>query len=74
MLALDDARVSVPWEGTSPRALTRGHRLVILGRKAPPRMYEAVDPMQLQICPTEQKPAPHVWGGVPSLLDQPRRT
>ena len=48
-LELGDARVAVPWDGTSPRALTRCAKLFSL--KAPPaRVLRAdADPAQLTL-------------------------
>ena len=72
-LELLDRRINVPWEGRSPRGLTRGANLVILKAQAASRMTEAKFGDQIEMWPTEQKPAPHVWGGGPSLLPLPRR-
>ena len=38
-LALDDQRVRIPWEGRSPRGLTRGFGALFL-RQAPPKKRE----------------------------------
>jgi len=66
--------LSVPWEGRSPRELTRGHDILIFRRKAGKSVSEFVDPDQLELWPELTEKAPSILEGAPSLLPLPRRT
>ena len=46
-LQLDDARLRIPWDGRSPRTLTRCGKLFILA-EPPPGGLELEDPNQYQ--------------------------
>ncbi len=59
---------SVPWDGLSPRGLTRGS-LGLFSRQKPPRHEVFFDPEQLELWPveghTEVRAAPGSPGAVP---------
>ncbi len=57
-----------PWDGRSPRALTRGYVGLIFKAQADKSVSGLVDPRQIEIWPTKKNGPPHVWGGSPSLL------
>ncbi len=63
-----------PWNGRSPRGLTRGHKPVIFEARAASRHEVFVDPAQLEIWPFEEAivregPRRAVSAGAP-LLDE----
>ncbi len=61
-----------PWEGWSPRALTRASKLLFL-RPEPPRHEVYVDPEQLEFWPIDRaakrEGLPTKGGGAPLLVD-----
>ena len=59
-----------PWQGRSPRGLTRVHLGVILKPEAEKSVSDLVlDPCQYDLFPAAIKDLPpHIWGGSPSLL------
>jgi len=60
-----------PWDGRSPRALTRGHVGVILKAQAEKSVSDFVsDENQLDLWVTVRK-APSLWEGAPSLFPFP---
>ncbi len=65
-LALDDSRARVPWEGRSPRALTKGSKVVILRTRA---AKSCLGPGQIELfgagLSTEE--APWIYQGAPLL-------
>ncbi len=59
----------VPWDGQSPRALTRGGLALFL-RPEPPSHEVFFDPEQLELWPVERPPmnkGPFVYEGAPLL-------
>ena len=70
-LALDDVRLSIPWDGISPRALTKGAK-VLFSKRERQRTTDFVDVDQVDIWLTDTKKGPPLWGGSPSLLPLPR--
>ncbi len=67
-LALHDKRVQIPWEGRSPRGLTRAFERFNLTPQGAPLYGRSGDCDQYDLWPAIDKAAPHVWGGSPSLL------
>ncbi len=57
----------VPWEGRSPRALTRGRKRFIFEAQAWKSVGEAVDPEQYDLWLPIKK-APRIYRGAPLLL------
>ena len=71
-LKLNDEVKAVPWEGRSPRSLTRVQIALSLQReREKKRERTRVDPFQLDFFRTPQ--LPRRYGGAPSLLPLPRR-
>jgi len=66
-MLLDDKRLSIPWEGTSPRALTQGFKLGILKAQAGGCVSEVADPRQLCFW-VPVKRAPWVYQGAQLLI------
>jgi len=65
---------SLPWEGRSPRALTRVGLGLFLRHKPPKSVGDFVDPAQCDIFMTRQKKAPEfVYSGAPLLSGSPKR-
>ncbi len=66
---------SEPWDGRSPRALTKARKALFL-RQKPPSHEVFFDPEQLEFWPetlATQKDAPPVrYGGAPLLVDVAR--
>ena len=69
-LELDDVRLRVPWEGRSPRGLTRGAKLLFLSRAAQKSMSAFVDPEQGDLF---KLAAPKEYLGAVSLYTLPWR-
>jgi len=67
VLDLEDARKPVAWEGRSPRALTRGHKLLFLSQEAQKNGRFSVDPEQIDMF-LEAKAGPQKYSGAPLLL------
>ncbi len=65
----------VPWQGRSPRSLTRVRTALFL-RQEPPGHVVSRDPMQLEMWPVSGRPhgkkAPERRSGAPLLLDVKR--
>ena len=61
-----------PWDGLSPRALTRGYSFLFL-RQKPPRHEVFFDPEQLEFWPvdraTQMEEPPPFLAGAPLLLE-----
>ena len=58
----------LPWEGVSPRALTRVAEGLFLSHKAQKHERFFVDPDQLSLELAGKGVSPVVYGGAPSLL------
>ena len=56
-----------PWEGRSPRALTRGYKALFLRREPQKSMSDLVSDDQLELWPAAKK-APWVYQGAPLLV------
>ncbi len=67
-LELRDGRIRIPWNGTSPRALTRVHLGLIFQARAAKSVSDFVNPDQLDLFENSNGEPPHLWGGSPSLL------
>ena len=68
-LELEDVRVRVPWDGRSPRALTRcAMRPIFKARAAKKHERICLDPFQLEFALTGEK-APWVYQGAPLLKE-----
>ncbi len=63
----------VPWEGRSPRSLTRVAKALFLSHKAQKRERFFVDPYQIDLFGAGSERLPRVSGGAPSLVPLPRR-
>ncbi len=64
----------VPWDGRSPRVLTRGRLgLIFKTRVVPPRGFPEMDPRQLSLWPEEPtlKEGPPRYVGAPLLMPLP---
>ena len=72
-LALGDERVRIPWDGQSPRALTRVANSIFLRRKPQKDAWDVLCEIQYDLWPAAKTAAPPVWGGSPSLLPLPDR-
>jgi len=59
---------ALPWQGRSPRVLTRGHLGLIFKARAVKSVSEFVDPLQLELRLTTKK-APWVYRGAPLLQE-----
>jgi len=79
VLSLDDVRlqrVVVPWDGRSPRVLTKAYARYILkaqggGREVDPRQFEMFE--MFGRVPVREKRAPGLLTGAPSLRPLPKR-
>ncbi len=60
----------VPWEGRSPRALTRVALGLILKTRGEKSVSEVIDPEQYDLFDAERAP-PGLWEGAPTLLPLP---
>ncbi len=69
VLELADVRLRLPWEGRSPRELTKVQMSLFSSQEAQKSMSEFKDPAQLEFCFERQKRAPRKYGGSPSLLE-----
>ena len=68
-LDLNDVRVNVPWNGRSPRELTKV-RMSLFLRQAPQKsVSEFVSADQIEFWPERQKRPRRSSGGAPLLLD-----
>ncbi len=56
-----------PWDGKSPRALTRGRLLFILKPGGAKSMRDEVDPLQYDMWPTATNAPRFVYRGAPLL-------
>ena len=70
-LALEDVRVRVPWNGVSPRALTKASSALFLERKRQKHERFFVDLNQYDLF-LAAIPGRLQYGGAPSLLPLPR--
>ena len=61
-----------PWQGQSPRALTRGSKVLFLRREPQKADRFFVDPDQYDLFRAVRK-GPHQYDGAPSLLPLPGR-
>ena len=68
-LELDDARVRVPWDGRSPRGLTRVALSRIFKAQAAKSVCDLVCPGQLEFSWLDQKGPPGFSRGAPLLLE-----
>ncbi len=71
-LLLGDVEVSVPWEGRSPRLLTKASKALFLRREPQKDDCFFVDPDQYDLFLAAIMGRPR-YGGAPSLLPLPRR-
>ena len=70
-----------PWDGRSPRYLTRARNALFLRQKPPPHEVRTTDPLQYDLWPAERgemkrnAPSGHVRDGAPLLFarKRPRR-
>jgi len=67
-LALNDVRVNVPWEGRSPRVLTRAAMSPIFKAQAAKARAVFTDPAQCEMWRHDQKGPLVVYQGAPLLL------
>ncbi len=67
LMALGDRRKAVPWEGRSPRDLTKGKKLLFLRQEPQKDDRYFVDPSQYDLFRAAIKGRPR-YGGAPSLL------
>ena len=65
--------VVLPWDGRSPRALTRVALSGIFKAQAGKSVSDFVNPDQYDLFVTRQKKAPWKYQGAPSLRPLPRR-
>ena len=63
-LELDDVRLKIPWDGRSPRGLTRGAMALFLSSAAEKSVSAFVDPEQGDLF---KKAAPRSRGAAPLL-------
>jgi len=66
-LELEDVRVRIPWEGVSPRALTKGASLLYLNREGPEDDRKRRSMGQYDFWLPNVK-APRFYRGAPLLL------
>jgi len=66
-LDLDDVRQRIPWEGRSPRGLTRVNMELFLSRGAQKAVRCDLGPGQLSLFP-EAKKGSRIYSGAPLLL------
>ncbi len=59
----------VPWEGRSPRALTRGALGLIFKPQGVKSVSDFVDPEQYDLFPEAKEKAPWKYQGAPLLVD-----
>ncbi len=71
ILELDDVRLRIPWEGRSPRVLTRVARSLIFKAGAVKKDDRNRDPTQLDLFLVPDK-GPFVYEGAPLLLELER--
>jgi len=71
-LALEDERLNLPWNGQSPRALTRAAKSAIFKAQAAKGRPQMKDPAQLELFRVGEKRLPE-YRGAPSLLPLPKR-
>jgi len=62
----------IPWDGCSPRELTRAYNTFILKARAAKSTSAIIDPGQLELWPINEK-APWKYRGAPLLKGSPRR-
>jgi len=67
-LILRDVRVRVPWNGVSPRVLTKAAKALFLRHGRQKSVSEFVDPDQLEFDLDCQEGPSVVYRGAPSLL------
>ncbi len=67
-LDLEDARVVLPWNGRSPRALTRCSMSPIFKAQAAKARAVFTDPAQCELWRHDQKSPPVLYRGAPLLL------
>ena len=58
-----------PWDGRSPRVLTRGYKALFLRRKPQKDERFFVDPRQLELFDEPVEKAPWKYQGAPLLVD-----
>ena len=63
--------VEPPWEGASPRSLTKGAQLLFLRREPQKDDCDFLDPDQMDLV-REAERGPPRYGGAPSLLPLPK--
>jgi len=61
---------ALPWQGRSPRVLTRASRALFLRRKPQKDERFFVDPAQTDMFRRRQKKAPRIYRGAPLLLER----
>ena len=61
----------VPWDGRSPRVLTKGHLGLIFTALAPKARAISLDPRQLEFWPPEEKAPRRGAPSAPTLLPLP---
>ena len=67
-LGLDDVRIRIPWQGRSPRDLTRIAQSIIFNAGAAGRHeFPEIDPGQLKLFPAAIR-EPRRYAGAPTLL------
>ncbi len=66
-LELGDARVSIPWNGVSPRLLTKASKVLFLSQEAQKDDRFFVDPFQMDLFHEAIKKR-HRYGGAPLLV------
>jgi len=72
-LELHDVRLRIPWNGTSPRSLTRAAQALFLKRERQKDERFFVDPEQVDLFRAAIKKAPWVYQGAPLLKALNRR-
>ncbi len=58
-----------PWDGQSPRYLTRGRKALFLRQEPQKSVSEFVDPDQYDIWPTSPERPPVIYRGAPLLVE-----
>ncbi len=68
-LALDDVRKRIPWDGQSPRGLTRVSKLLFFKRERQKQERFFADPNQVDLFGAGEQCRPVLYRGAPLLVE-----